>query len=118
MAEGKHNVEWTVVEENIDEASLDKVANLDSSTYIFPAGRPPEDVDAQNAIIKQTVKINDGRILRASVGVKISAPEKIEGFSSCPGRCFCVIDGSSRRCETYYCNGNGYCWWVPCGMGC
>lgn len=108
------NGKWIEVS-NIE--SLENLRVNDENTYVFYTGELSEDISEQNKLIEDVFKANGNKINRVTIGLNMCEKDEVSP-SSCPGRCFCVVEGGSRRCETYYCNSNGYCWWVPCGMGC
>lgn len=114
--------QWTVLgKENDVETSKKKASELakDLSDIFFFYDAPiPSDKESQNKIAKEVFDANDGKILRMTIGAKVSdAPNKDE-ITSC-GRCFCVVyTNGVRQCEGSYCNENGYCWWVVCSSGC
>ena len=89
-----------------------------SNVYAFWDGALPTDMTEQNRLIDEIFAVNNGKIDRITIGLDVSAAQKVDALSGCPGRCFCVVAHGMRRCETYYCNANNVCAWVPCGMGC
>lgn len=89
-----------------------------SNVYAFWDGVLPIDLTEQNLLIDEIFAVNNGRIERITIGLDLSSAQKASSMSSCPGRCFCVVTSGRRRCETYYCNINNICSWVPCGMNC
>lgn len=99
-------------------AQVASFSKAQDNVYAFWDGAWPADVQSQNKILDEVQQANGGRISRFTVGLDLSAIQKVAGSSSCPGRCFCVIAHGMRRCEVYYCNVNNVCAWVPCGMNC
>lgn len=70
----------------------------------------------ETKIIQELIQLNEGELLRVTKGVTIS--KNADAVCCGAGSCYCVVSGSSRHCETYYCNANGYCWVVPCSVPC
>lgn len=93
-----------------------KLERNESDQFIFWDGDLPTDAAHQQEIFEQAFAINEGKLLRVVLGGETQRVET--ALSSCSGNCFCVIARGMRRCETQYCNSNGYCWWVPCGSSC
>lgn len=111
---------WTERARNQELATLRQEKSSPSAAkniFYFWDAPIPADQAEQEQIVKKVMAANDGRILRVGIGVQVEVT-KVDGLSSCSGSCFCVIADGKRRCETQYCNSNGYCWWVDCGMGC
>ena len=106
--------------ETLEESkSVQKTSSEDqNSVFYFWAGEVPNDKDESIKLFNQVSEANDGRINRVTIGLSLGSVSKDSSLSMCPGRCFCVIAGGSRRCETYWCSVSGWCWWVSCGMGC
>ncbi|MBA4050201.1 MAG: hypothetical protein C0508_01570 [Cyanobacteria bacterium PR.023] len=113
------NGEWEKLgnQETLDAAQ--KAFTVSDDTFYFYAGELPDDKEAQNKIVDECMKANNGKISMAMIGVQISI-KKLGDIKPmfCQGNCYCVVANGTRRCETYYCSANGFCWWVPCGMAC
>lgn len=90
-------------------ASKDKV-------FYFWASEIPSTEQETVEIFNKVKDANDGLVSFMTIGADFSAVQNTK--ATCSGNCFCVVTSTSRRCETYYCNANGYCWWVPCGQSC
>ncbi|MEZ4916909.1 MAG: hypothetical protein R2836_07980 [Chitinophagales bacterium] len=103
----------------IELAELEILTELEikeENTYVFYVGKLPENIEKQNELIENVLKVNKNEITRVTIGKNICNEKEDTGISS-PGKCFCVIAHGKRRCETKYCNPHT-CWFVPCGMGC
>lgn len=115
--------EWTklATDQSLDAckgaAAKSDAAKGKGEIFYFWAGGPPADEKEAHRVVDEVLAANNGRVERAMVGIKAIVKNDVGAFT-CPGNCFCVIAHGMRRCETSYCNENGYCWWVPCGMGC
>jgi hypothetical protein len=103
--------------DSLDECR-EKTVKIESSDdfYYFWAGEWPSEKEAIHQLILEEEKANPGKIRRTTIGVKISKDEK--ALCGCAGRCFCVIEGGRCECQTYYCNANNICRWVPCPGSC
>jgi len=98
--------------------SLKEFSTDESNVYVFYVGELPIDKNEQNEIIENVIKANKNKINRVTIGAKLTSMDSDTSPSSCPGSCWCIVDGGSRYCETCYCNGNGYCWCVRCSGSC
>ena len=88
----------------------------DAPTYYFWTA-PLGDAAATDHVIEEVLAANHGRIARVTIGLRLSDSMERPDPPLYPGGSVCVVQGSSRRCETYFCNGD-VCWWVPCGIAC
>jgi hypothetical protein len=82
--------------------------------YLWDGDLPSQDAELFS-LIDEVSSANGGEVVRLTFG---EVQLKSEAQMLCSGNCFCVVQGGNRRCETQYCNANGYCWWVPCGTNC
>lgn len=98
------------------EQNVSKFKGGDDSVYAFWDGPISSDKSEQEKKAEEVSRVNRGRILRTTIGLKPG--DKEAGISTCPGNCFCVIANGARDCETRYCNSAGWCWWVSCGSRC
>lgn len=90
----------------------------DENVFIFWHGKLPKGTTEQTDLFQKVIKENKNKVHRVTIGTKINGIEKIDSISNCPGNCYCVVDEDSRKCETYYCDSNGLCWWVSCNLKC
>lgn len=88
----------------------------DSLFYFWGAEMPSDKIE-QEKIANEVFDVNEGKVIRLTLGLDFSPSSNKEALSKC-GRCFCVITPDKRRCEGSYCNADGVCWWVDCGSGC
>jgi|GEM_PF-2794060 len=107
---------------SLEDFHSNKSYKLDDNTFIVYAS--PDflsiDKESQTKIIQEIIKTNEGRVTRFSSGIKIEKVESQNNKSACPTRCWCMVDGSGRYCEYYYCMNlpscDGLCcWYVRCG---
>ena len=73
--------------------------------------------DEETKIIQDLIAKYKGELLRVTKGVTVSK----DSDAVCCGagsNCYCVVSGSDRYCEAYYCNASGYCWVVRCNIPC
>lgn len=119
---------WDIV--RLKEGRWEKIASHDSleaaqnavsaseEIFFFYAGELPAEEAAQNAIIEKCVIANEGRVRRVMIGVQIAIKRIADRPEACQGNCYCVVENGTRDCQTYYCNANGVCVWVTCGVAC
>lgn len=111
------NGSWSEVCRDSDlNACKNTAKSSTDNIFFFWASEPPADQVAQRKIVEDVIAANGGKVLRGSIGVKVTV-EKVGRYSACPGNCYCVVTANSRDCQTQYCNQN-WCWWVSCGVGC
>ncbi|MDD9993903.1 MAG: hypothetical protein OXP75_19060 [Rhodospirillales bacterium] len=80
---------------------------------IFWTGDWPKDPQEQHKIAEETIPVNNGRVLRVTLGLNLDRTVKPNPAGSF-GRCFCLIEGNTRRCEGPYIR-DGHTVWVVCG---
>lgn len=109
----------------INEFNSSASHQLDDHTYLVYATPNFQDVDkvSQTKIIQEIIKINKGRVIRFSSGIKIEKVDSVNNKSTCGHACWCVVDGTGRYCETCYpmnlpgCDGL-CCWILRCASTC
>jgi len=83
--------------------------------FTFWAADWPEKEEEQHKIAEETIRANRGRVVRVILG--LPGPQINPNPTGVCGGCYCVIDGNSRRCETFYWR-DGHAVVVDCGRSC
>lgn len=97
--------------------SMEFAESAGSEVYYFWDAKFPVEPDAMQKLYDEMVAANGGIEMRVMAGALLSRLEDQASEALCSGQCFCVQQGSSRRCEVCYQGGGGpVC--VPCGSGC
>lgn len=91
-------------------------AQAAENIFTFWAGDWPDDEQEQHEIAEETVRANGGRVLRVILGLPRFQIKPNPTGGAC-GRCYCVVDGNSRRCKTFYWR-DGHAVEVDCGRSC
>lgn len=111
---------WEKLAESIDLESLKSLSNQSDSgerVYYFWDAPFPSDPNKLQELYNEMVDANGGIDIKVIVGATIDHLDNELSASTCGGKCFCVIQGSSRRCEVCYQGGGGpIC--VACGTAC
>lgn len=105
---------WKTLAESEDLDSLN--FKKEKKLFILWSSDLHETIEQQNTIIRKTIELNDGEVLRASIGVDVTI-NRTGRVMTCSGDCYCVVTETSRECETKFCAGD-YCWWIRCGEAC
>jgi len=89
-------------------------ATTDNTSIILPVSTD-EEMDFHR-LAELVLTENAGVVLRVANGITVSSVPGVE--SGCSGKCYCVHGPDYRRCEAYYCDGNGVCYIVGCPGSC
>lgn len=73
--------------------------------------------DEETKVIMDTIKANNGKILRVYKGVSIHKQDLAACCGGTTSNCYCIVTSSERYCEAAYCD-NTHCWVVRCPIPC